>query len=211
MRYTTLDSLKVYGRAKTPVGQQSNTLDDAELTAAIVRAEEEIDCFCGTAFDRRRNSLENVPTCWVTDGWLHLRLRNPIITVALVQVLDMRGGKTTWTTLSSTNEFVEDPLDPQAVGESPHPGAWTYLYQATPILPDGPRSRYRAQVTYTSGYGNIPGSLAAITDRLAWWFYQIREMPMGRVADLASNTITSPLGLPKDVEEQLKSWRRLPV
>ena len=37
----------------------------------------------------------------------------------------------------------------------------------------------------------------------------IREMPMGRVADLASQTITSPLGNPKDIEAELKGWRRL--
>jgi hypothetical protein len=208
MKYTTLASVKTFGRAQTPVGQSSNTLDDAAITAAIARAEEEVDCSTGTAFDRKTNVLELVPVCWVTDGWLYLHLRYPVSSVSYVEVLNMRDGATTFSPLASTLEFPQDPL---LEGEGPLPGAWVYLYQATPVLPDAPRGRLRCHVSYVSGYLNTPPALQAMTDRLAWWYYQIREMPMGRVADLASNTITSPLGLPRDFEDQIKSWKRLPL
>jgi len=205
-KYTSLDSLKTFARAQVPPGQTANIGDDAELLAAIARAEDEIDCATGTSFESRTNALEPVSSAWVDKGWLWLRPRFPIVTVTAVNVLDTYAGDTTFTAQSFINPFVSTPLED---GEPIKAGAWTLRLQPQPMLDDCARGRLIVQLSYTSGYQTIPAALQAIADRYAYWFYMIREMPMGRVADLASQTITSPLGNPKDIEAELKGWRRL--
>ena len=205
-KYTTLDSLRTFARAQVPPGQSANDGDDTELLAAISRAEDEIDCACGTSFESRTNVAEPVSSAWVTNGWLWLRPRFPVTAFTTVSVLDTYAGDTSFTALTVGNWFVSTPLED---GKPPQAGAWTLRLQPTPMLDDCARGRLIVQLSYSSGYTTIPTALQSIADRYAFWFYMIREMPMGRVADLASQTITSPLGNPKDIEAELRGWRRL--
>lgn len=205
-RYTSLDSVKAWGH----VNGLNTTGDDPAILLAIARAEEAIDCACGTSFDARTVTLRRPEIAFVDAyGWLHAQMYYPIETVSAVQVMDMIGGDTTYTSITLTTvELQHSTLD--YPNEAPvFDSYWLQVYSSSPLLPSRAVGQMRAQVTYTGGFSTIPSVIESVTDRLAWWFYKIREAPMGRIATLTMPVMEVPLDFPPDVAATLKSWARL--
>ncbi len=209
MKYTTLSVLEDYMRAQVPPGQSEVTNDTPAMVQAIELAEESIDCEIASHLEFRNNTLETAEIAFIDmQGWLHMQMLHPVIDVSAVQIMDRDAGYTTWQTLTLTNVFpgrspLLYPTDPPTL-RSYQLDVWS----SSPILSARSTGGLIAQVTYTSGYATIPTAVTAVANRYAYWVYQLREMPMGKVANLANQTITVPLDMPRDVKATLRSWRR---
>jgi hypothetical protein len=207
-KYTTLAALEAYMRAQVPPGQ-SETTDSAAILSSIAQAEEAMDCEYASHLEFRTNVFETAEIAFVDmQGWLHMQLLHPVIDVSAVQIMDRDGGDTTWQTLTLANVF---PGRSPTLYPNDPPNLRSYqcdVYSSSPILSACSTGGLIAQVSYTSGYASIPPAVTAVTNRFAYWVYQLREMPMGKVADLTNHSITVPLDMPKDVRSVLRSWRR---
>ena len=210
-KYTTLGALKAYGRAGAlPGGTKQLADDDPTMLLSIARAEESIDCYCGTRFEASEN-IEVTDEVFVDRyGWLWCQLAQPIRSVSLVELMDL-SSMPRWTPLSFSGDagVIIDPT----TGRGDPPTLGCYRMQAYPItqLQPSQRGRYRLRVTYAGGYPSIPAAIEAVCVRTAWWFYKVRDVPMGTVRDLTNATITVPQDFPADIKGQMVGWRRLPL
>jgi len=208
-KYTSLVALQAYMRAFVPPGQSELAGDTDALYEAIERAEEAMDCEYASHLEYRTNTLENAEIAFVdANGWLHLQMLHPVLAVSAVQYMDRDAGDVAWTPLVLQNVF---PGRSPALYPNDPPTARSYLLEVSstsPTMSPTPTGGLMVQVTYTSGYQTIPGAVTAVANRYAAWIYQLREMPMGKVADLENHQITVPLDMPRDVKATLRSWRR---
>ena len=209
MKYTSLAALMDYMRAQVPPGQSEVTSDTAALVGAIERAEEAMDCEIASHLEYRTNTLELAEIAFVdANGWLKLQMLHPVVAVSAVQYMDRDAGDVAWTPLVLQNVF---PGRSPALYPNDPPNLRSYMLDVSstsPTLSPTPTGGLLVQVTYTSGYQIIPGAVTAVANRFAYWVYQLREMPMGKVADLENHQITVPLDMPRDVKATLRSWRR---
>ena len=208
-KYTSLAALQTYMRAYVLPGQSEIAGDTDALYEAIARAEEAMDCEIASHLEYRTNTLEMAEVAFIdTNGWLHLQLRHPVIAVTDVQLMSRDWGDTSWTDIAIANCFVG--RSPTLYPDDP-PNLRSYfveLNSSSTTLDPTSTGGLRVQATYTSGYAVIPNAVTALANRYAYWLYQLREMPMGKVADLANHQITVPLDMPRDVKATLRSWRR---
>ena len=200
MRYTTLDSLKDWVRDTVPTDDENDTA----LTLAIDRAEEAIDCFCGTRFEAQTLTREWPRTCWIDgNGWLNCHMHYPLSgPITAISVMDVVNGATDWTATVIKQQFVW-PLE-----DSPSMRNFRFrAYLSSPVL--GPRATgdIMAQVSYPAGYASIPLSLQGMAVRLAHFMYLQRDAGVSKVVELGSMEI--PLDMPGDIVEALRSWRNL--
>ena len=207
-KYTTLGSLKLYGRgASQPGSTQQVSNDDPMMLEAIYRAEEAIDCYCGSRFEYSANVDEVSSACFVDQwGWLVVQLFQPILSVQSISIMDRR------TRIWADVTFDDLLLDPPVARGDP-PLLASYRLRGTPSarLSPGPQGRYVVKATYEGGYTTIPGAMQGVCDRTAWWYYKVREVPMGTVRDLSNNTVTIPQDFPADIKGQMAGWKRLPL
>jgi hypothetical protein len=214
MKYTTLQSFKQYARV---VG----TTDDADLIDAVARAEEAIDCHCGTHFEWSTNAGERVRRVWVNEqGYITMQLRRPAVHLTALTILDTKG-QATWQplTLKAIGPLGELALiDPEVANGDP-PIADSYIvrcYSSSPILAPAATGRYWALANYTSGYlvdntHSFPVAVRNVTNRLGYFYYKLREAPMVKAIAGTLGTIELPLDCPPDVRATLNGWRRLPT
>ena len=209
MKYTSLQSFEAYQRAQTPPGQSEITADTQNLIAAIERAEEAMDCEYASHLEYRLNVLEMAEIAFVdAAGWLRLQLRHPIIAVSAVQVMDTDAGDTDWQDLTikqalpgrSPTLYPADPPTLRSYG--------VRIYSSQPVLGPTPTGGLLVQVTYTSGYSVIPAAVSAVCNAWAAYYYELREMPTGRVVDLEARTVTTATSLPLHLRDQVRGWRR---
>jgi len=208
-KYTTLAAFEAYMRAQVPPGSSATVGDETALLNAIALAEDGIDCEIASHLEYRTNTLERAEIAFIdTAGWVHLQLMHPVIAVTEIQTMNRYLGETDWTTLTVKQQF---PGRPPTLYPNDPPNLRSYMcevYSSDPELSATPTGGVLAQVTYTSGYATIPAAVTAVTNRYAYWVYQLREMPMGKVADLENRIITVPLDMPRDVKATLRHWRR---
>jgi hypothetical protein len=200
-KYTTLDALKAYG-------QVTATKDDNVLNEAIYRAEAAIDQKCGSAFDQQTVVDELAHTCWVDGkGWLVMTAdeRGPVTAVTSISVRDLLNAPTAWQSVSwASTDIILPPITAPI-----RPDAWKVrIYPATPLWPRATGQIY-AKWTYIGGYATIPTSLISIANRLAWWYYKLREAPMGRVVTAELGLMEIPLSVPPDIKADLMLWTRM--
>ena len=201
MRYTTLDSLKDWLRDKTSYLDS----DDASLTLAILRAEEAIDCFCGSRFEAQTLVLQQPRTCWIDgNGWLNCQMHYPLTAVTAVEVMDIVNGATDWTSATIKQVFVA------ALEDSPAMRNYRFrAYLSSPTM--GPRATgdIAVQVSYAAGYSTIPGSLQGMSNRLSHFYYLQRDAPASKTVSAELGTMEIPLDMPPDIARALMSWRNL--
>lgn len=202
-KYIFLNDLKAYGQVDL-----TNTGDDSVLTASIDRAEMEIDGHCGQQFDEQTLTLATARQPFIDgNGWLWLSSveRSPVTAVTAVQIRDLRGSNT-WQVLT----WQADDLILPIFSAPPDANSGKVRILATnPVLSPRSTGSLMARWSYKGGYNAIPSSLKAMTMRLAWWIYKLREAPLGRVATLELGIMEIPLSMPKDILHDLNLWRRI--
>ena len=204
-RYTTLDSVKAWGATKSPA-----TTDDAAILAAIARAESAIDKLSGTKLTDTTYALQPATIAYVDSyGWLHAQVRHPIQSVSAIQVMDRDAGDIAYkaialTTLELQHSTTDYPDDPPDLGSY-----WLACYSAAPVLMPVPTGGLRVKITYEGGFKAIPDAVEAVVNRAAWWYYKLREAPTGRLTNMMTGTVETPLTLPPDIAADVKPWRRL--
>ena len=215
--YATIDDLKEYGRVQAPVGAVMSggvgfgidvNTDDALLEQQLVRAVCAIDHFCGTTFAHLTNVDELARKCWVDgNGWLQVQTHKPIYDPAgiTVSIMDVKAGAIDWTALTLKQCICMAPVND---GDAPRAQAWHYAAAASVPLRPALWGDILVRTSYPSGYPTIPGSLRAITVRLAWFYYKLREAPMVKIETLGMGTVEVPQEMPKDVKGELMTWRR---
>ena len=216
-RYTTLGSLKAYGRAGLLPGQTVQTQpteDDNNLLLAIARAEESVDCYCGTSFEFQPGRREICRQMFVDRyGWITARLEKPIAAVTSIELLDRASQGDFYpmaiSTLGGEPAIVIDDSVPTST--APTLASYRFTAQAVAALNASGRGQYWIRVTYDAGYASIPAVLEAVVNRTAWWFAKVRDVPMGTVRDLTANIVTIPSDFPRDIKGQMQGWRNLPL
>ena len=201
MKYITLLQFKAYLRDQ----QAFQTDTDTELTWAVGRAEEAIDCFCGTQFQAQNLTHEQPRAVWVNSyGGLVCQMHYPITAVTAIDIMDRYTGHTDWQTTVIKEAFVETLADSPIMAN--------YRFEAilsSPGIGARPTGAIRARVTYTAGYSTIPQSLAGITARAAHFYYLQRDAPNVTTVSAELGVMQVPLDLPPDVTSALMSWRNL--
>ena len=206
-KYTSLGALKAYGRAGAlPGGTQQLNEDDPTMLLSIARAEESIDCFCGTAYELRNNIEVSYDAFVEPNGWLTCRLFQPIASIAALEVMDTNMSPQ-WNAITPVGGCFIDPT--VEMGQAPLLAS--YRFRAYPALAPSGRGRYWIRATYTGGYASIPSVIEAVCLRTAWWFVKVRDVPMGTVRDLTNHVLTIPQDFPADIKGQMAGWRRLPL
>jgi len=200
-RYLKLADFKMYAINGATV---LNTADDLVLTSSILRAEAEIDGTTKTAFDEQTHTLVRPMTAFVDyHGWLHLfsRERAPVTAVAAIQTRDLLQDKgwvtTTWDT--------DDLILPVAM-DPPRPDSWHVMVLPSNNVPTRATTEMLVRWTYTGGYATIPPSLQALTMRLAWWVYKLREAPLAKIVTAELGLMQIPLSIPPDIRADLRHW-----
>jgi hypothetical protein len=208
-KYTSLGALKAYGRAGAlPGGTQQLNEDDPTMLLSIARAEESMDCFTGTAYERRDNLEISYDAFVDSNGWLTCRLFQPIASIDTIEVLDT-AQHPAWKTITPVGGAFIDPT--VEMGQAPLLASYRFrAYPATQLAPSS-KGRYWIRATYTGGYASIPSVIEAVCLRTAWWYCKVRDVPMGTVRDLTNATITIPQDFPKDIKGQMSGWRNLPL
>jgi hypothetical protein len=209
-RYTTLGGLKAYGRAGDLPGS-TRQLQDDDPTAlqAIARAEEAIDCYCGTSFSYEPGRSEVTVSAFADkQGWLKVRTFLPVAAVSNVEIMDLLTPAVDFQPLPARMILVDDTV---SKGFSPLLRSYRFRVLPTSPLPAAPRGRYLVRVTYDGGYSTIPTVIEGLCNRIAWWYWKIRDVPMGTVRDLQNATITIPQDFPPDALGQMSGWRNLPL
>lgn len=212
-KYTTAAALKAYGlSAQAAFGGQVVAIssEDPQLEDALARAEMEIETITGAKFDRQTVTGETINKAWIDGyGWLWLRgfKRGPVSAISSIQVLDLVTGSGDFQTIAYQSQFLV--LPPQE--DPPDPDAWTVRVRPNSINAVGRVvGSLLAQVSYTGGYSPIPQSLTALTNRLAWWVYQFRSSPQGKIIMPELGMIQIPLSIPPDIQADLMKWTPLP-
>jgi hypothetical protein len=201
-RYLKLSELREYAINNAST---LSTVDDPVLTSAILRAEMEIDGETRTSYDQQTQTLVQSLAPFVDgNGWIHLFAveRGPVSSVATVQIRDMlsdHGWQTiTW---SADDIIMPTQLDP------PRPDSWHVRIKPATGYPSRSTGDIFARWTYTGGYATVPPSLKALTVRLAWWIYKLREAPLAKVVTAELGLMTIPLSVPPDIRRDLHFWR----
>jgi hypothetical protein len=200
-RYTTLDAFESWTRANLD-GMPDSTPDDTSVQLCISRAEETIDCYCGSAFDAF-SGIERARKISVGGGWMTIQMYRPIVAVSKIETIDTRG-VATWATVATDQLILED------LGLSARMG--NYWFEAhVPGLPTYPSGRLLARVTYTAGYTDIPYSLQGICNSLAAFYYKRRELPTGAGAIPGVGAVAAGLEMPADLMAALDGWKNVAV
>ena len=210
-RYISLRDLKAYITSN----HVNTAIDDAMLYQAISRAEGAIDEHCGSRFDIQ--TFTNVqPFLVFVDGNGTLKLVasevGPVTAVQSIQILNVGMGEKTWRTITwdPVNEIL---LPPIAV--PPKANSWDVLItNPHPTLQPAYTGSLYAKWTYTGGYGtlggspDLPNALKAIVTRLSFFYYQLREAPMGKTINADLGLVTIPSSIPPDIKAELEFWKR---
>lgn len=203
-RYTDIGTFKQY--VQPPI---TSAQDDVAINQAILRAESEIDLYCGTSFNQQTITQEVPRTAWV-DGkgmlWVISSVVGPITQVNTLQVKDMLAAPTTWQTISF--DPVNGIIYPNLTSP-PKPTSWTVIIQPTPPLWPRAAGDMYVRWGYTGGYATIPTSLQGIATRLAFWIYKMREAPVSKVVTAELGLMSIPLSIPPDIKADLFLWRRV--
>lgn len=187
-----------------------NTPDDTILSDCIMNAEAYFELQTGTGYDQQTyTSVAPFLNFVDANGWLHLfaRERGPVTAVTAVSIRDvMFGSSVAWrpVTWDVNNDII---LPPFAVTDThPLPESWHVKLWPSPAF--GPRASDQILVrwSYTGGFATIPQGLQLLIARMAAYIYKLREIPVGRVVNLPTGTITVPSNFPPDIRDQIKRW-----
>ena len=200
MKYVTLDALKDWMRDTDP-GSEDN---DAALTTAIERAEEAIDCYCGSEFQDQSLTHDDPRNAWI-DGngtlWCHVNF--PVRAVTAVQLLDIQSGSTTWQSIALTLPIVSE------LRASPELRNYRFrVVGFTPRMGSRCTGDILARVSYTAGWETIPLSLAGAALHAAHAFYIYRDNPTQVIVTTPLGNMALPVGAAETLEG-LGSWRNL--
>jgi hypothetical protein len=212
MKYTTLQNVKQYGRINQLINPISDdNLDDQWIAEAVALAENSIDTFTNTGFQYQTNVNELADIAFVDENqWLIVQTHYPVCAVQAINYMDREAGDYQWQPISlDTIIYGRTPL--AYPNTPPLPDSYKVMcYSLNPIMATASPGGFLAQVTYTSGYEHIPEVLTAITNRVAWWKYQLRSAALGEATTPSPSTgqLSMSNDLPKDIRDQLKSWVR---
>ena len=187
-------------------------IEDQQISDALERAEAGIDGACGDIHFWAADVVAEVaPTAFV-DGygmlWISGLRQVPVRSVSAISLLDRGTGQNSFTSITwdATNCIFLPPS-----GAPPDPEAFTVKVIAASPLAPAVKGSLIARVSYSGGYVTIPPSLTAIANRAAWWIYQQRTAPLGRVSSPQLGIMETPVELPPDVIRDLNLWTPRPI
>ncbi|HEX9115289.1 MAG TPA: hypothetical protein VGA61_04420 [Anaerolineae bacterium] len=206
--YCTLDDVKHYGILnENAAGNLSSGRDDALLTTWITEYSRHVDDFTGWhGFDSETLHVSLSGRPWVSidsDGRLWVQTLKPVVTAV---------ASLTWRT---TYNGGATAVDPTRIFLAPDPSPFPPIGRSWAIGVDQDFSAYRDQrlwldLTFTGGYGTIPGPIHDLTMELVFWTYKLREsVPTAITAFPAMDMAVRPLGWPPHIKEPLLQWQRV--
>ncbi len=188
MAYTTVADLKTYLGV-----EQSNTTDDALLTALIARAQAMIDAQVGRTFEAAADTVRYFTYADVDGAMLWL-------SGDCAQITSIINGDST--TLSASQYW------PQPVNMTPYFGV--KLKPQYGLAWDG----WTNDIAVTGRWAYsvaAPADIVQACIRLAAWLYRQRDNAQADQVVVAGNATVLPAALPSDVATILTQYRRLTV
>lgn len=205
--YVTAAQVKAYGSTQGV----NNASDDAAINQAIARAESAFDAIVGAGYDQQTYANVSPLSSFIdSNGWLWIkaRERGPVTAVTAISIryLSMSG---LWTpiTWDATNNIFLPTLD--TVPKTPYPDWWQVRVLPSTNLMTIDTRNLAVRWSYTGGFATIPDAIQGIVTRLAWWFYELRNAPLGKVLTLELGVQTVPTSMPPDIRADIESWMRL--
>lgn len=212
-KYITLAELKLYGLGavadpNNPTIYNSavqGTPDDGILKGCIQRAEMEIDRISGIQFDEATTTDAQGFTPFIDgNGNLHIWAHEhaPVTNVSSIEIRDMRGVRA-YTAMTFNADDVIYPVNDGYA----HPDcAQVIVIPTTPMSARGTGEIY-VRWTYIGGFNPIPQSFKAMVQRLSWFVYKQREMPLNKIVNADLGIMQIPLKIPPDIDADIRLWQ----